>query len=168
LTKSLLLSLPIDKSKIDIIEKIKSDTTIFQVDTITSFNDKFQALVLEKYTYLPTTYNNPKIEIYDIKIYVDNIYKSSSSAIRLILNYKSNFWGHRKAKNSYKRIIKIIGPDYVGYTDYNIRHENKFQGIKMKERKFYLKKDLDPACTISLNHLGDLWTITIETRLDSN
>ena len=121
LTKELFFDLPIDKTKSDVVNKIKNDTILFRViDKVFMINGKerrnpnFQADVKKYHSNLPKPCKYPSITISGSNFYraADTVPYKSYHTIILNLTYKRKLGSFKNAKKAFSSIVKTIENEY--------------------------------------------------------
>lgn len=155
LTKTVFYNLPIDQSKTETIKAIESNSALFLIDSArnspgvySSFNSKIQ----KSLDFIPKTSQLPYIQIYDLKIYVDEKLQSTFTTFDLTFDYSGNY---RKAKKAYSILLDKIKKDYNTFTVHDCRLEGTAElSCEEKQTLCYIEKTIDkpihPTCRLRL------------------
>lgn len=120
-TRDYFFDLPIDKSRPDIVAKIKADTVLFRhidkvfiIDGQERRNSNFLAEVKKCHSNLPKPCKYPSVNLNGAVFYrnADTVPYKSYETITLMLTYKRKFGSFKNAKTAFANIIKAIESEY--------------------------------------------------------
>ncbi|MES2566269.1 MAG: hypothetical protein V4565_05350 [Bacteroidota bacterium] len=143
LTKTLFYNLPIDKSKAEVINAIKSDTALFHTVDSAKIDVRYNVQVRKNPENLPVPVILPSITVLDNKTYYDSLIQKEYRPIVLMLTYKRHFGSFKNAKKAYSTIVKRIEQDYSVKSDIDT-----FYG--KNKTSFKLNKEDNPICSVHL------------------
>jgi hypothetical protein len=168
-TKLFFCGLPIERSKLEVLNATKSDSSKFIVGNLKNANDRFYSFDAEIKNYhvrIPSPSKNPGISIYDVTFITGDTIKLRIPTITLTLIYDHSF-SRIKAKKSYKIITNKIRSDYPTLRSYPAQTKIDDPARSEQTASFFTVADIDPAthpkCEVRLvcNKVLKVYTVSI-------
>ena len=147
-TKALFYNLPIDKTKADVVDSIKSDTVLFHVVNDFYSKNRFLVSVQKNPENLPKPFILPTLNVIGAQFYRDTVLTKSYYTFILHLTYKRQFGSFKNAKKAFSTIVKTIENEYRIKSDSDLFDGNK--------TTFMDSENENMRCSVEISYTGIL------------